>query len=163
MEHKELEKKPKKIMGMFWHCHHNSLCEYVYDYQERVDYIKENKPKREIKIRLRLFKKVKGNLPKEFVETSKKYNEARKKYNEAWNKLNKARKKYYEVGKKLMTRKKCDELDKKCDKAFEKCYEAFEKCDEVWNEYKPQIKKLHKKECGCKEWNSKKGKLVFRK
>ena len=101
-----------KQLGMYWHCHHDVLCEYVWDYQERVDYIKSNKPKNEIETRLRLFKKVKGKLPKEFVEALKKYDEARKKYNKA--------------GKK----------------------------------YAPQIEALHKKECGCKEWNGKE--IVFK-
>ena len=50
----------KVISGMYFHCHHDVLCEWVYDYQERVDYIKNHKPKNEIETRLRLFKKVKG-------------------------------------------------------------------------------------------------------
>ena len=90
---------------MYWHCHHDKLCEWVYDYQERVDYIKAEKPKNEIKTRLRLFKKIKGKLPKEL-------NEAWKKWSEAWDKWN----------------------------------EAGKKCE-------PQLIELHKKECGCKEWN----------
>ena len=52
-----------KQKGMFWHCHHNTLLEYCYDYAGRVQFIKENKPKDEIKTRLRLFKPVKGKLP----------------------------------------------------------------------------------------------------
>ena len=105
-----MEKVKTKKSGMYWHCHHDILCEHVWDYDERVEAIKR-KPKNEIKTRLRLFKKVE-NTPKELCEASEKYNEARKKYNEAW-------KKY----------------------------------DEAWKKYKLQLEKLHKKECGCREWN----------
>jgi len=105
-----------KQSGMYWHCHHDRLCEYVWDYQERVDYIKTEKPKNEIETRLRLFKKVKGKLPKEFDK------EARKKCVEG-----------VEAGKKL---------------------------DEAGKKYAPQIEALHKKECGCKEWNGKE--IVFK-
>ena len=76
-------KETKKITGMFWHVHHDKLCEWCYDYQERADFIKNEKPKNEIEIRLNLFKKVKGKLPKEFIEAHKKYAEADNKWVEA--------------------------------------------------------------------------------
>jgi hypothetical protein len=123
------------ITGMFWHVHHNKLCEWCYDYQERVDYIKANKSKNEIETRLRLFKKVKGKLPEEFVEAEKKWAEAYKKRDEAYEKWFEASKKRNEVWEKL------DEAEKKWDEAYKK--------------YLPEIEKLHKKECGCKEWNGK--------
>ena len=46
----------KAIKGLSIHCHHDILVEYCYDYKERVKYIKNEKPKEEIKTRLRLFK-----------------------------------------------------------------------------------------------------------
>jgi len=145
----------KTIKGMFWHCHHNILCEYVYDYQERVNYIKKNKPKNEIKTRLKLFKKVKGKLPKEFVEAGKKCDKAREKYIKAEEKCDKAREKY------IKAREKYDKAREKYDKAWEKYIKAEEKYNKAWGKYEPQIEKLHKKECGCKEWNGKE--LVFKK
>jgi len=54
--------KPKK--GFAIHCHHDILAEHCYNYQERVDYIKKEKPKEEVKTRLRLFK----ILPKEALK-----------------------------------------------------------------------------------------------
>ena len=118
----------KTRKGFYWHVHHDKLIEWCYDYQERVDYIKSEKPTNEIETRLRLFKPVKNikGLPKEYVEAWKKYDEAWKKYVEA--------------------RKKCDEARKKCDEAWKKC--DFE------------LEALHKKECGCKEWNGKE--IVFK-
>jgi hypothetical protein len=112
--------KNKIIKGMFWHCHHDRLCEYVWDYQERVDYIKNNKPKNEIETRLKLFKKIKGKLPKKWEEAYAKWKEACAKW---------------------------EEVDVKWE--------------EVGAKYLPELEKLHKKECGCKEWNGKK--LVFEK
>jgi hypothetical protein len=106
-------KTEEKISGMFWHCHHDRLYEYVWDYQERVDYIKNEKPKNEIETRLRLFKKIKGKLPKELEDIYKKYEE------------------------------------------------VYAKWEEADAKYLPELEKLHKKECGCKEWNGKK--LVFEK
>src|SRR3990167_3114493 len=107
--------KAKIISGMAVHVHHDKLFEYCYNYQERVDYIKNNKPKNEIKIRLKRFvmlsKEQAAILPAQFVKTCQKY-----------------------------------------DEAWKKCVEARQK-------YKPQLEKIHKKICGCKEWNGKE--LVF--
>jgi hypothetical protein len=40
--------------GFFWHIHHNTLVEWCYNYQERVDYILLEKPVEEQPLRLRL-------------------------------------------------------------------------------------------------------------
>ena len=57
-----------KNKGFTWHCHHDILLEWCYDYKGRVEDIKKNKPKHEIKTRLKLFKFVKGKLPIEMVK-----------------------------------------------------------------------------------------------
>ena len=87
------------IKGFYWHVHHDKLIEWCYNYQERVEAIKE-KPKNEIETRLRLLKPVKNFkvLPKKWVEAYKKF--------------------------------------------------------------MPELEALHKKECGCKEWNGKE--IVFK-
>src|SRR3990167_9166809 len=101
--------------GFYWHVHHDNLVEWCYNYQERVEAIKE-KPKNEIKTRLRLFKPIKDvkALPKELFE---------------------AYKKRYE--------------------GYEKWYEAHKKWDEACKKFMPKLEALHKKDCGCKEWNGK--------
>ena len=121
---KQAQKKMKTKKGFYWHVYHDKLIDWCYDYQERVNYIKIEKPKNEIKTRLRLFKKVKAKLPKELVEAGKKYIEAGKKCIEAG-------KKYGEAGKKYC------EAEKEYDEAIVKL----------------QLEKLHEKECGCSEWN----------
>jgi hypothetical protein len=50
--------------GLSIHCHHNILVEHCYNYDERVEAIKRDKPQNEQEIRLRLFKL----LPKEAIE-----------------------------------------------------------------------------------------------
>ena len=97
--------------GVYWHGHHKILVEYCYNYQGRVDYIKNDKPEHERKTRLRLFKPVK-NVPKDLLEARRKYDEAEQKY------------------------------------------------DEAWKKYIPYFEKLHKTECGCKEWNGQE--IVFK-
>ncbi len=54
----------KIIKGLSIHCHHDILLEYCYDYNERVEVIKRDKPKNEQEIRLRLFKM----LPQEAID-----------------------------------------------------------------------------------------------
>ena len=121
--------------GFYWHVHHSKLAEWCYNYDERVDAIRKNKPKNEIKTRLRLLKPVKDvkAIPKEYREADKKWREAEKKLEEA---------------------------EKKWEKAWKKLEEAEKKWEEAWKKYAPQLEKLHKKECGCKEWNGKE--IVFK-
>jgi uncharacterized coiled-coil DUF342 family protein len=143
-----------KTKGFYWHVHHDKLCEYCYDYDERVNYIKTDKPMNEIQTRLRLMKPVREELPMEFVEAGKKWDEACKKWVETHEKL-------YEAGKKWDEAcKKWNEARKKWVEACEKCDEAREKWNEAYKKYASQLETLHKKECGCKEWNGKE--LVFK-
>ena len=124
----------KVKQGFYWHVHHAILLEYCYDYEERANYIKKNKAEHEVETRLRLFKPVKGKLPKDLIDALRKYYEAGRKYVEA--------------------RQKWDEAWRRYDEAERKCYEILEK-------HKPFIEKLHEKECGCKEWNGEE--IVFNK
>ena len=105
------------------HVHHDTLFEYCYDYQERVDYIRNNKPENEIKIRLKRFvmltKKQAAMLPAEFTE--------------AWQKRDEARQKW--------------------DEAIQKYDETIQKYDEARQKYNHQLEDIHKQICGCKEWN----------
>ena len=138
----------KTKTGMYWHCHHDKLCEYVYDYDERVEYIKNNKPKHEIEIRLKLFQKIKGKLPRELEdkEIRQKCEEARQKYEKAGQKCKEAW-------------QKCKEARQKYEEAWQKYEEARQKYEEAWQKCVTKLEKLHAKECGCKEWNGKE--LIF--
>ena len=72
--------------GWYWHVHHDRIVEQLTaPVQERIDYIKKNKPKDEIETRLRLLKPVKDQNA--VVAARKAYHEAvaaaRKAYDEA--------------------------------------------------------------------------------
>ena len=61
------------LKGFAIHCHHDILAEYCWDYAERVESIKKDKPQNEQETRLRLFK----ILPKEaLLELPLKYQKA---------------------------------------------------------------------------------------
>ncbi len=119
----------KSKAGFYWHVSHDLLLEWCYDYEGRVDFIKENKPENERPVRLRLMQPVIGELPTEIVEAGKAYvevwkayNEARKAYDEVWKAYNEARKAY----------------------------------DEAIENNLPYLEKLHAKECPDCCWNGKK-------
>ena len=140
--------------GMFWHVHHDILLEYCYDYNKRVQFIKENKPKNEAELRLQLFKKVKGKLPVAVVKAGDAYDKARAACNKAWAAYNKARTAY-------------DKARAACNKAWAAYNKARTVCDKAWAVYVKALKdnilaieKLHCKECpGC-TWD---GTTIFSK
>ena len=138
------------MMGcLYWHCHHDKLIEWCYDYKERVKYIRENKPENEIELRLKLFKPVKGKLPKEVKEAGQKCYEMCQKYDEACQKYKEAWQKYYEAWQ---------EACQKYKEAWQKYYEAWQKYDEACQKYSKEIEELHKQECPDCSWD---GKTIF--
>ena len=133
--------KNKKLKWYF-HIHHDILVEPLTEpIKNRIKFIKENKPKDEIKLRLKLMKPVKGKLPKEFIEAGQKYVEAGQKYVKAEQKYDEARQKYVEAGQKYF------EVELKY-------FEARQKFDEARQKYEPQIIALHKKECPNCPWKN---------
>jgi hypothetical protein len=127
-------KKTKKISGMFWHCHHDELYEYCWDKQERINYIKFEKPKSEIKTRLKLFKKIKGKLPKELLEATQ---------------LREATKREYEKTNRSFMSVRYNNW------IYEVFSDANKNLEKIKKEYSKLMNTLHKKECGCKEWSNK--------
>ena len=65
-------------MGLAFHLRHNELTSFCTDYGERLQYIKEHKPKGEQALRLRLFQLIPYNkLPQPLKKAQKPYNNAR--------------------------------------------------------------------------------------
>ena len=99
-ERKKGEKMSKIKKGLSIHCHHNRLLEYCYDYDERVEAIKTDKPKSEQKIRLRLFKLLPqeaiADLPKALVKAYAEWEKA----DAEWKKADAEWKKAYAEWKK---------------------------------------------------------------
>ena len=124
MLRKELMAEIKK--GLAIHCHHDTLVEFCYDYDKRVEYIRRDKPKNEQEIRLRLFKILSESAVKEIPE-------AWLEVEEAWREAEKARRETY--------------------KAWREAEEAWRKADAAWPQESKDA--FHKKWCGCSEWNGK--------
>ena len=84
----------KKLRFAF-HVHHDRLMEPLTEpISVRRKYIKENKPKEEVPLRLKLLKEVKGKLPREVVKAWEAYGKAREAYVKAWEAYDNARKAY---------------------------------------------------------------------
>lgn len=78
----------------YWHIHHDVLVEPAIEpIGDRKEFIRCNKPKDEVVLRLKLLKPVKGKLPKEVCKTWK------ARYG-AWEAYNKAGEVYYKTIKK---------------------------------------------------------------
>jgi len=121
-------KVTKKVTkGFFWHVHHEKLIEWCFDYNERANYIRADKPENEQETRLRLFKPVRGKLPQEVIESGHIYCKVRQAY------------------------------DKKVEQAGDKAWQAYNKTrhalDEALSKNMSKIKKLHDKECPNCPWD----------
>ena len=146
---------PKSIgndgaLQYYWHVHHEVLCEALTEpIQNRIDYIKANKPKDEVATRLRCMTPVlhPGELPA-------KWREAYAKRREAGAKWEKAVAKWREAGAKWR------EADAKWREADAKWREVSAKWREVGAKWLPQIEALHKQEHPDCPWN---GKTIFPK
>ena len=118
---------------LYWHIHHEILIEETTDIQERIDYIRANKPEKEIPLRLKLMTPVlhPEKLPARLLE--------------AWEV-------YY----------KATEAYDKAREFYDKAYDAYETALHVYHKglkaCAPQIEKLHKEEHPDCPWN---GKTIF--
>ena len=123
----------------YWHIHHDVLLEpLTQPLKNRIKFIKENKPKDEIELRLKLLKPVRGKLPDEVVKAWEIYDEAGETSGKVWEAYYKPREAY--------------------DKTWEVYYKAWEVYDKTLKKYSKEIDILHKKECPNCPWN---GKTIF--
>src|SRR3990167_7995207 len=177
-----------KDAGLSIHCHHDLLIEYCTSYDERVDYIKKNKPIHEREIRLRVFKLLSDEaiaaLPKGLVRANADWEKAdadRQKAYADWQKAaadwQKADADRQKAGadwqKSDADWQKADADRQKAyadrEKAYadrRKAYADRQKADADWQkadaDWPQQARDAwHKKWCGCSEWNGKE--LVFKK
>ena len=157
--------------GLAFHCHHDVLFEYVYDYDERVRFIKENKPKGEQKLRLKLFQMIPDELiPGKGSPEWEAYCKAGEAYDKAWEARDKAREAYrktgevcYKTGKVYYkAREVYGKARKVYYKAGEVCYKTgkvYYKAREVYcKKHHKELEKLHTNLCPDCPWN---GKTIF--
>ena len=113
------------VTGFAFHCHHNKLIDWAYDYQERVEWIRMIKPLEEQELRLRLFKMIPEDaLPKTedyaaCQTTQLAYKEARAAYDEANNA-------YYEA-----------------DRAYGEALDVYGKALDVYEDARDAYKEVH--------------------
>ena len=132
----------------YWHIHHDVLLEVANEpIENRIAYIKSEKPKDEIETRLRLLKPVKGELPKKLIDARKAYVRALKVFDLAQEAYVQAREDYGQERKDY-------------DLAQEAYVQAGEAPDQEWKACKPQVEALHKIECPDCPWD---GKTIFPK
>ncbi len=129
----------------YWHCHHEVLCEFVGNPQERIDYIKEAKADSEVEIRLRLFQPIKGELPLAVVEAGAAYDKAGAAYEKAGAAYVKAR----------AARNKARAAYEKAGAAYDKAWAA---CVKAGENHREELEALHAKECPNCPWD---GKTIF--
>ncbi len=113
--------------GMAFHVHHSRLVEYCFDYDERVEYIKTNKPANEQALRLRLFKMIpKDRGPqtglKRFMKAREAFDRAREAYIKAHSAFDKA---YAAFGTAREACIKAREACNKAGEAFDRAREAY--------------------------------------
>ncbi|MBI2677136.1 MAG: hypothetical protein HYX21_04305 [Candidatus Yanofskybacteria bacterium] len=133
--------------GLAMHLHHEKLVEWCFDYDERAEYIRTQKPPEERETRLRLFKLFKGELSPELVEACRVYGEACRVYFEA-NRV------YVEADRAY---------DEACWVYNEACQvydEALQVYDKILNKNMPAIEALHAAECPNCPWD---GHTIFPK
>ena len=149
-----------KIKGLAIHLHHDKLAEYCYDYNQRVEEIKNTKPLAEQEIRLRLFKILPEEALKDTpVKLQKADAEWKKAYAE-WDKACAERDKAYAKWDKA-----CAERDKAYAELKKATAELSKACAEWSKAYaewsKADKDAFHTKWCGCIYWEN--GEISFNK
>jgi len=138
-------------LQFYWHIHHKVLVEPLTEpIENRIAFIKENKPKHEVELRLRLMKPVKGKLPEAVVEAAEAYDRAEEAYDKAGKVYNKAWKALDET-----VSGEAREAYKKGREARDKAWKAYLK---VVSDHAEEIEALHAKECPDCPWS---GQTIF--
>ena len=133
------------VNPLYWHLHHDELFEEVIgSIEERVAYIRSNKPARQVETRLRLMKPVRFDTPK--------LREAFAKWMEADAKWTEAAAKWKEAGAKWT------EADAKWKEAGAKWKEAGAKWMEADAKWKEAVASDHARQCPDCPWD---GKTIF--
>ena len=124
-----------------WHVHHNKLCEVLIEpIENRIEYIKLNKPPGEIEIRLRLLKIMRGPLSDAIEQAYWAWKQA----DQAFEQADQARKQAYQAWKQAY------QARDQAAKAFEQAAKAFLQL--------PELAALHEQECPHCPWD---GKTIF--
>jgi hypothetical protein len=119
--------------GFFWHVHHDVLLEWSDNIAERIEYIKDMKPEDEVELRLKLLRRVKGELPEEIIKARNAFEKALDAFDKTWN--------------------ACDDVWDTYDKAWKVFYKTWKNYDKAIVDHLPEIELLHKQECKNCPWD----------
>ena len=137
----------------YWHIHHDILLEPLTEpLKNRIEYIKNNKSKNEIELRLKLLKPVKGKLPDEVIKAGEVYYKVQETSDKSWEAYYKS---WEASDKSWEASVKAWEVYVKAREAYVKAREAY---DKILKKYSKEINELHEKECPNCPWN---GKTIF--
>jgi hypothetical protein len=135
----------KLKLKWYWHIHHGILLEPLLEpLKKRIEYIKKNKPKKQVKLRLRLLKPVRGKLPDEVIKAGETYFIIMTQYLDMWKAARKLGDKYKDWNESLEIA----------------AYTAFQNYKAALREHAKELQALHKQECPHCPWN---GKTIFSK
>ncbi len=142
------------------HClHHDIHWEFCSDFDERVTFIKEHKPKEEQPLRLKLLRLIPDDiLPKKdsaqweaYVKAGEAYDKVREACDKAWEAYDKTREAYDKAGEAY---DKAREAYDKAWEAYVKAGEAYVKAREAYVKIaKDDLDKLHDKLFPDCPWN----------
>ncbi len=143
--------------GLAFHCHHDILFEFVYNYDERVRFILDSKPKGEQELRLKLFQMIPDELiPGKGSPEWEAYCKAGEVHYKAWEAYDKAWEAYDKA------REVCYKTAKVCYKALEVCYKTGKVCYKAravyCKKHHKELEKLHTNLCPDCPWD---GKTIF--
>ena len=150
--------KPK----FYWHIHHEILLEKTSNIQKRIDYIKANKPEKEIPLRLKLMTPVlhPEKLPDRFQKALEDYDKAWEDYYKVQQDYFKALEDYNKAQHYNKALEDYDKILEDSNKAFEDYNKKFKAYDKVREASAADIEKLHREEHPDCPWN---GKTIFSK
>ena len=138
----------------YWHSGHSHLVTFLTakEAAARRKFIREQKPENERELRLRLMKRVKGELPLAVAKAKAAWDKA----NAAWNKAN------VERNKAMAAWNKANVERNKAVAAWNKAYVAWDKAhaalDKAYADNMPALEIIHAKECKNCPWD---GKTIF--
>jgi tetratricopeptide (TPR) repeat protein len=165
--------------GLAFHCHHNTLVDFVYDLAERQQSIRDSKPAEEIPLRLRLLQIIpKGRLPEEgldeYIKAQTIYEKVLRFVRKAREAFAKAETDYFEAYKNYHREAFYEASEKEASENYKKAYEAYhykarqdyldarepfyKALKAYYEKNEVAFKKLHEELCPDCPWN---GKTIF--
>lgn len=140
-------------MEWAWHVHHDIIVEPLTEPIEvRQQYIRDTKPTGEVETRLRLLRRVKGQLPEVYIQAGEVYVHVGKVFDQAKEVCDQAEEACVQEGD---TYNQARDVYVQAEEVYD---HAGEVCDQVGAAYEQEINELHRLECPNCPWD---GRTIF--